>query len=173
MDSVADAHGGRIYTGFSDAGLLSFDPEATSNELASFNPDTGTRKAPALATDRRQAPGHGIIDGKLYVAGGWAPDGTLGTRTEIQDIAADSWTTGADLPAAYAGAGSAVLAGKLYLVGGCADACGTVDVSGYDPAADIWSAAAPYPEPSSWTFCAGLDGRLYRAGCATNAGGAF
>jgi N-acetylneuraminic acid mutarotase len=63
-----------------------------------------------------------------------------------------------------------VLDGKLYVVGGCADACGTTDGSVYNPATDTWSQIAPYPVPIAWTSCAGLAGKLYCAG-GTDANG--
>jgi N-acetylneuraminic acid mutarotase len=165
MDNVADAYDGKIYSGFGDAVF------STSNALYVLDPAAGTWTQLASAADPRQAPGHGIIDGKLYVAGGWAPDGTVDSKLEIYDIASNTWTTGASDPDPYAGAGSAVLNGKLYLVGGCgASDCGTTDASVYDPATDTWSQIAPYPEPIAWNSCAGIDGKLYCAGGSNSSG---
>ena len=169
MDDAADAYDGRIYAGFGDAGLSFGD--STSNNLYVLDPTAGTWTQLASAADGRQAPGHGIIDGKLYVTGGWADDGTVDPKLEIYDVAANTWTTGAAAPDPYAGAGSAVLDGKLYLVGGCGpDTCGTTDVSAYDPATDTWSQTAPYPEPIAWTSCAGIAGQLYCAGGTDSSG---
>ena len=159
MDDVADAYDGKIYAGFGDAVFSTF------NNLYVLDPSARTWTELASAADARQAPGHGIIDGKLYVAGGWASDGTIDPKLEIYDVAGNTWTTGASDPAAYAGAGSAVLDGKLYLVGGCgASTCGTTDASVYDPVANTWNKIAPYPEPIAWTSCAGISGKLYCAG---------
>ena len=168
MDDVADAYDGRIYAGFGDAGL-SFGDSSSSN-LYVLDPAAGTWTRLASAADERQAPGHGIIGGELYVAGGWGADGTVDPTLEIYDVAGNTWTTGASEPASYAGVGSAVLDGKLYLVGGCTDVCGTTDVSAYDPATNAWSQIAPYPEPISWTSCAGIAGKLYCAGGTDNNG---
>ena len=90
--------------------------------------------------------------------------------TEIYDPDADSWSTGAADPTPFAGSGSAVLDGKLYVVGGCTDSCGSTDVQVYDPDADSWSTAADYPEPVSWEACGGIDGVLYCAGGSTDDG---
>jgi len=167
MDNVADAYDGRIYAGFGDAGL-SFGGPAPGN-LYVLDPTAGTWTQLASAADSHQAPGHGIINGKLYIAGGWASDGTEDPKLEIYDVAGNTWTTGAADPAPYAGAGSAVLEGKLYLVGGCgASTCGTTDASVYDPATDTWSQIAAYPESIAWTSCAGIEGKLYCAGGTDN-----
>ncbi|WP_438801892.1 Kelch repeat-containing protein [Catenulispora pinistramenti] len=170
MDDVADAYDGKVYAGFGDAGLSFGD--TTSGNLYVLDPTANTWTQLASATDGRQAPGHGIIGGKLYVAGGWTATGPVDPKLEIYDIAGNTWTTGAPEPTAYAGAGSATLGGKLYLVGGCAaTTCGTTDVSVYDPATNTWSHTAPYPEPIAWTSCAAVNGKLYCAG-GTNGSGA-
>jgi hypothetical protein len=169
MDNVADAYDGKIYAGFGDTGL-SFGNLAPGN-LYVLDPAAGTWTQLASAADTHQAPGHGIINGKLYIAGGWGADGTVDPKLEIYDVAGNTWTTGASEPTPYAGAGSAVLDGKLYLVGGCGSTtCGTTDVSAYDPATNTWSQTAPYPEPIAWTSCGGIDGKLYCAGGTNNNG---
>ncbi|WP_194909500.1 Kelch repeat-containing protein [Catenulispora rubra] len=170
MDDVADAYNGQVYAGFGDAGL-SFGDD-TSGNLYVLNPTANTWTQLASASDGRQAPGHGVIGGKLYVSGGWTATGTVDSKLEVYDFAGNTWTTGASEPTPYAGAGSAVLDGKLYLVGGCGSTtCGTTDVSAYDPATDTWSHTAPYPESIAWTSCAAISDRLYCAG-GTNASGA-
>ena len=171
MDNVADAYQGRVYSGFGDAGLSLGD--GTSNNLYVLDPAAGTWTLLAPAADPRQAPGHGIVDGKLYVAGGWAPGGTPDPRLEIYDIAGGTWTTGPSEGTPTAGAGSAVLDGKLYLVGGCTtDVCAATDsASVYDPATSTWSQIARYPEPIAWTSCGGIGGKLYCAGGTSDSSG--
>jgi carboxypeptidase family protein/Kelch motif protein len=166
LDDVADAYNGKIYSGFGDAGLLSFG--YVSNNLYAMDPAAGTWTQLASATDGREAPGHGIIGGKLYIAGGWTSDGTPQPTMEIYDIAGNTWTAGPAVPVPTAGAGSAVLDGKLYLVGGCTAAtCAPTDsVSVYDPATSDWSQIARYPEAVAWISCAAIGGKLYCAGGA-------
>jgi N-acetylneuraminic acid mutarotase len=169
MDDIADSHQGRLYAGFGDPGF-SVNGQGDSNDLYVLAPGADSWKQLAAATDTREAPGHGFIGDKLYIAGGWGSDGNPDPALEVYDTATDTWTTGAPEPRPHAGAGSAVLDGRLYLVGGCDVACGVSDVSVYDPATDTWSQAADYPEPVSWVSCAPIDGRLYCGGGATNAG---
>jgi Carboxypeptidase regulatory-like domain/Kelch motif len=170
MDNVADSHQGRLYSGFGDPGL-SVNGEGDSNDLYVLAPGAGSWKQLASATDTREAPGHGFIGDKLYIAGGWGgPDENPDPKLEVYDTATDTWSTGASDPRPHAGSGSAVLDGRLYLVGGCDVDCGVSDVNVYDPATDTWSQAADYPEPVSWVSCAPVDGKLYCGGGATNAG---
>jgi N-acetylneuraminic acid mutarotase len=118
----------------------------------------------------RERPNGAIIDGKFYVVGGWDPNGVVVDTLEIYDIASDTWTTGASIPTAYAASSNVALDGKLYLIGGCQDACGSSDVQVYDPATDAWAAAADYPEPISWTHCGPIDGKIYCAGGTAGSG---
>lgn len=65
----------------------------------------------------------GVIDGKLYVTGGRAPgheaeDGSNLSSTEVYDPSADAWSSLAALPTPRSGGASAVLGGKLYVIGG-------------------------------------------------------
>lgn len=167
MDNVADSYAGKVYSGFGDPGFV-FNGEGTSGDLYVLDPAGGGWTKLASATQAREAPGHGFVNGKLYIAGGWGADGNPDPTLEIYDPASNTWTTGAPEPKPYAGAGSAVLNGKLYLIGGCAVLCGVTDASVYDPSSGRWSQIAAYPEPVGWTSCAGIDGKLYCAGGATN-----
>ncbi|MCA1218812.1 Kelch repeat-containing protein [Streptomyces sp. 8L] len=170
MDNIADSHRGKLYSGFGDPGI-SINGTGDSNELYVLDPGADTWKQLTDATDAREAPGHGFIGDKLYVAGGWSgPELNPDPKLEVYDSSTDTWSTGAPDPRPHAGSGSAVLDGKLYLVGGCDVDCGVSDVTVYDPASDTWSQAADYPEPVSWASCASVDGKLYCAGGATNAG---
>lgn len=170
MDNIADSHQGKVYSGFGDPGF-SVNGEGDSNDLYVLDPDLGTWKQLAGAADAREAPGHGFIGDKLYVAGGWGgPEENPDPKLEVYDTVSGTWSTGAPDPRPHAGSGSAVLGGELYLVGGCDVDCGVADVNVYDPVTDTWSRAADYPEPVSWASCASSAGKLYCAGGATNAG---
>ncbi|MEU1596445.1 carboxypeptidase regulatory-like domain-containing protein [Streptomyces sp. NPDC005708] len=160
--NVADFYDGRLYTGFGWAGFAVGDVSS----LYSYNPATGAWFQLASATDPREAPAHGFIGGKLYVAGGWGGPSGVDRKLEIYNPRTDRWSVGADMPTAYAASGSAVLNDKLYTVGGCyALSCaGVTDVQVYDPHTDSWSKAAPYPEPVTWTSCGAIAGKLYCAG---------
>ncbi|WP_435179418.1 carboxypeptidase regulatory-like domain-containing protein, partial [Actinacidiphila sp. bgisy145] len=164
-DNTVDAWQGTVYSAFGFTGA------ADTSDLYAYSADSGAWTKLAPAADTRESPAHGIIDGKLYAAGGWGPTGDPDAKLEIYDIASNTWSTGANSPKPYAGSGTAVLDGKLYSVGGCtATACGESDVTVYDPSSDSWSTAASYPIPVSWESCGGIAGKLYCSGGTTDAG---
>ncbi|MFG2063258.1 S8 family serine peptidase [Micromonospora sp. NPDC048871] len=116
----------------------------------------------------RSKPATAAINGKLYAIGGWgADDGTVAT-VDVFDPAAGTWSTvpGATNPAPVAAAGTAVLGGKVYLVGGCADAtCTDSDrLVIFDPATSSFRTGAAYPHPVSWLSCGGIGSSVYCAG---------
>jgi N-acetylneuraminic acid mutarotase len=57
----------------------------------------------------------GVINGKLYVAGGQADaiNGNNVATLQIYDPASNTWTTGAPLPQARSAADAGVIGGKL------------------------------------------------------------
>jgi subtilisin family serine protease/N-acetylneuraminic acid mutarotase len=116
--------------------------------------------------DTRRNPAGDFIGDRLYVVGGDGPTGLPVATTMVYDPAADAWSAAADAPHPFAGAGSAVLDGELYVVGGRtgADSVVTAGVMVYDPVADAWRTVADYPEPVVNQACGVVDGLLYCAG---------
>ena len=103
-----------------------------------------------LGTARNHAYS-GVIDGELYVTGGRAPghegnDGNNVASTEVYDPGTDSWSPLEDLPTPRSGGASAVLDGKLYVLGGQLPG-NTVykTVSRFDPATGHWETLADMP----------------------------
>ncbi|MCM2424584.1 Kelch repeat-containing protein [Streptomyces sp. RKAG337] len=164
-DNAVGVANGTVYSGFGFTGA------ADTSDLYAYDTTAGTWTKKASAADTREAPAHGVIGGKFYVAGGWGASGAPDAKLEIYDTAANTWSTGAATPKPYAGSGSAVVNDKLYVVGGCtATACGTTDVSVYNAASNSWSAAAAYPEAIAWEACGAISGKLYCSGGTTDAG---
>lgn len=160
-DGLAAVHDGKLYyVGGSTSGTsqrnMVYDIALDRWEF------TGSFQQP------RGKPVGGFIGDRLYMVGGWGPAGAGETNTVlIYDPATDTWSTGAPAPVRFAAAGSAVLDGKLYVIGGrTADQPdrGSSDVYVYDAAADSWSQVADYPEPASWQACGPIDGLVHCAG---------
>ena len=63
-------------------------------------------------------PGFGIINGHMYIAGGRDLSNTNLNTLYDYDIAANTWTTRANMPSGVNVPGSAVIAGKLWVFGG-------------------------------------------------------
>ncbi|MEU6345912.1 carboxypeptidase regulatory-like domain-containing protein [Streptomyces sp. NPDC046977] len=159
MDNAVDTLDGKVYSAFG------YNGSTDVKDLYVLDPVAGSWTKLASASDTREDPAHGFIDGKLYAVGGWGPSGAPDAKLEIYNPQSNSWTTGASAPKPYAGSGTAVLDGKLYMIGGCgADFCGTTDASVYDASTDSWSQIAAYPEAISWEACGAIDGQIYCAG---------
>ena len=93
------------------------DADSVAKSLFVYTPSTNTweQKAdmPAPSFGGVQA----VIDGKLYVVGGFSGN-TLLTRMDAYNPATNSWTRKASLPKARYSAAAAVANGILYLLGG-------------------------------------------------------
>src|SRR5690606_14294793 len=116
----------------------------------------------------------GAVNGMIVLTGGWTPEGGTGMEPFLYDPATDSWSGGADNPvAAISSAGSAVLDGQLYSVGGCTTGdCVPMSssVTAYDQASDSWTQLADYPLEVAFPACGALDGQLYCTGGVSEMG---
>ncbi|HUS28438.1 MAG TPA: kelch repeat-containing protein, partial [Kofleriaceae bacterium] len=113
----------------------------------SFTPGGTWQTRAAMPVGReRGAAVTGIIDGKIYVAGGFR-GGRAAALVDVYDPVADTWVARADLPVARDHACGGVLDGKLVVAGGRdGSPSGPVpDVWAYDPATNTWTQRAPMP----------------------------
>ncbi|MFD4260810.1 S8 family serine peptidase [Streptomyces sp. NPDC058534] len=165
MDPSIGVHDGKLYSvgGFDGA-------RTTPKGFVYDNINQRWDPLPDLRAARQRASA-AFIDDKLYITGGWDNNGKLVGLTEVYDPKAGTWTGAATPPQGYAAAGTAALDGKLYMVGGCGPAngtlegdCGRTDVQVYDPASDTWSNVADYPVSAGWVTCGPIAGKLYCAG---------
>ncbi|UOQ53619.1 T9SS type A sorting domain-containing protein [Hymenobacter cellulosivorans] len=88
------------------------------------------------------AGGHAILDGKIYLTGGYA-SGNWSTRVQIYDIATNTWSSGAPMPKRLGAPGSVAKDGVIYSIGGVI--LDTVVPSSssltYTPTTDTWAAS--------------------------------
>jgi N-acetylneuraminic acid mutarotase len=158
QDNSAVTVGGKVYSfgGQSESSLTDvyvYDPAAQS-----------WSKAASMPYGPRHQAAEGVIDGKVYLVSGWSG---MNTDTLIFDPVTETWSKGADVPAASAAAGSAVLDGKLYVVGGCTTTSCTPNtdkVFRYEPRTDSWESVASYPMPIGWQSCGAVGGKVVCAG---------
>jgi N-acetylneuraminic acid mutarotase len=111
----------------------------------------------------------GVIDGKLYVAGGQASQDEGGNVTALQvyDPVADRWTQKRPMPEAISAAMAGVIDGKLYVAGGLTVTghhVATLRV--YDPVTDQWSTRASLPQPRVSGAAAVFNGLLHVFGAS-------
>lgn len=94
-----------------------------------------------LASAPRPVRNESVVfwDGKLYKIGGY--DGAAQAYLDIYDIAADTWTAGADMPGARYWIDCVAIAGKIYCAGGYLTS-GQTTLYIYDIATNTWSTGA-------------------------------
>jgi uncharacterized repeat protein (TIGR01451 family) len=111
-----------------------------------------------------------VLDGKIYVPGGYAgaaaaPEEHLDVL-EIYDPESNSWARGAPLPEPLSGIAVAAYDGKLYAFGGATPDGYLVDSTyQYDPVTDAWETRAPMPGGTrGFAAAAALNDKIYVVG---------
>ncbi|MBN2526396.1 MAG: hypothetical protein JXR76_08380 [Deltaproteobacteria bacterium] len=104
-----------------------------------------------------------VVDNAFYVMGGWWGS-FQSTVLKYTDV--DGWTEVSAMATARNHATTAVVGGKIYVIGGEAANIPQVDtVEVYDPQSDSWTTGlAPLPTPQSYLGWCGspvLNGRIY------------
>jgi N-acetylneuraminic acid mutarotase len=110
-----------------------------------------------------------IVNGKIYCIGGkkyWGVDSEYQELnvTEVYDPARNSWATKSPMPIPVLGCASAVLDGKIYVIGGSRHfypgwnltTVGSNQV--YDPENDAWSTRASLPTAASYAAAEATSG---------------
>jgi N-acetylneuraminic acid mutarotase len=109
-----------------------------------------------------------VLEGKIYVIGGFETDGEPITRVQIYDPTFNKWSQGTPLKEGVHHAGAAVAGGKIYLVGGFRNPFQKRDpvdhVWAFDPATKNWEAKAPLPAPRGALMVAAIGDKIYAIG---------
>lgn len=110
--------------------------------------------------------GAGVINGKFYLASGIGASGYANRLLHVYDPARNAWTAKARLPAVRTSVASAVLNGKLFLIGGQLSGVDHADstLTWYDPATNAWSEGPPMPTPRFSAAATSASGRVYVIG---------
>jgi hypothetical protein len=89
-----------------------------------------------------------VHDGRFWLAGGFAPDGSVSDALAVFDPDAGEWTDGPPLPEAVHHAALASDGERLFLVGGYVGATGqpTAAVRVFDPASGAWADGPALPQ---------------------------
>jgi N-acetylneuraminic acid mutarotase len=91
---------------------------AASSVVYAYDVATNTWSAPLAPLPQAEYEmACGVINNKIYVAGGTTGSNML-SNLYIYDIATNSWTSGARMPVGASFPGGAVVAGKLWVIGG-------------------------------------------------------
>ncbi|XP_068611770.1 kelch-like protein 33 isoform X1 [Brachionichthys hirsutus] len=148
------SHVARVLRGkiFVSGGLIG-DSHCLST-MFQYHPETGSTYLADMAKPRAHHCME-ILGECLYVAGGV----TVGNGVQIVDLLsceaydpmANCWTAFPSLPVPHVGAGSAVLEGKFYVLGGYSyeDYSDTTMIHRYDPNARRWENTGKTPGPNN------------------------
>lgn len=119
--------------------------DIASSIVQVYRPDTNTWDSPVTSMPAKRTRGSiGVIDGKIYYAGGLDEFGASKTTTYCYDPALNSWSTKAVLPATFHDQAYAVVGGYLYIVGGQKAGAVTSEMWKYDPIADSWTSVSAF-----------------------------
>lgn len=113
-----------------------------------------------------------VVSGKIYAIGGWDRQEGLHVAfasVAVYDPATDMWTKRADVSTPRWLPASAVVHGKIFVIGGTAVASSgsqhnlhTVEV--YDPETDTWTHDVDMPTARGWLSASVVDRKLYAIG---------
>jgi N-acetylneuraminic acid mutarotase len=144
----------------------------TPDRVEEYDPETDMWTPRAKMPTPRAWVTASVVGGKCYVIGGGASGGFTRppalTTVEEYDPKMNSWRTRASLPQGRSSADSAVVNGKIYVIGGGEavwwDTPLHASVAIYDPSKDQWSTGADMPTPRSGLGVAAVNGLIYAVG---------
>lgn len=181
-DKIYVIGGAAIPANFDRPGLT-FDAavqDLSVNEMYDTATNTWTAKSP-MSVARNHATS-AVVNGKIYVVGGRV--GSVfsnGVSTNIisneeYDPATDRWRSRKSMPTARSGISSAVIGGKMHVLGGegwIGDFGGVFRThETYDPEADSWTTDPPMPTPRHGFAVGAVGGKIYAVSGMNIAGGA-
>jgi N-acetylneuraminic acid mutarotase len=170
-EGTAVAHGGSIYALGGRNG--------TQNHMNHrYTPATNTWAVLAPMPTGRTGLAAAVVGDTIFAIGGRQDIGgpcsgpPLAT-VERYNIAHNTWTTGAPLPARRSDIGAIAHGGKIYVFGGCTNGLSSVSraVDIYDPVTNTWAKGAPMPTARAGFYGVGIvGGNIYVMGGINAAG---
>jgi N-acetylneuraminic acid mutarotase len=149
--------GGRNPNTFSSAKVEMFMPGGSLVSWAS--------KA-SLPSGRSWPSGAATINGKIYVTGGFSPNGARTRTLYVYNPATNLWSSKPQMPVPTAQGASAVIDGRLYVLTPPASMSDPqkTQLHRYDPGANEWVSRATAPVNLQDAVVGVINGKLYAAG---------
>src|SRR5438105_2553915 len=133
-----------------------------------YEPVSNTWSAVASTNSLHDAtPAVGVINDKIYVAGGVNSAGMSTREVEVYDPGANTWTNLASMQVARNHLAGGVINGKFYAVGGRGSTDAPTALEVYDPQTNAWSTLADMPTGRSGIAAGVLSDELYVFGGET------
>ncbi len=119
-------------------------------------------KSPMIS--ERLCNGAEVVNGSIYVLGGYRQDEVRLSSVEIYNPKTDRWTSGTAMPSPRNSFGSVVLNGKIYIMGGYngQNYINSMDI--YDPVTDSWESGPSMSVGRAFLSVATVDGKIYAMG---------
>jgi N-acetylneuraminic acid mutarotase/predicted secreted protein len=130
--------------------------------------DTWTYKAD-IPTPRGFTSGC-VVDGKIYVIGGFPSHYSVTTAVEMYDPTTDTWIRMADMPSGRCAHATCTYDGKIYVFGGVSPngySSAKKNVYVYDPQTDTWTQKADMPYANAFCGIAVVNEIIYLIGGTT------
>lgn len=90
----------------------------TLNTVESYDPATNSWTPKAAMPTAREGMTSGVVNGKIYVIGGFNENFGVVNTVEVYDPTTDSWSSGEAMPSARTGLPSGVVNNIIYAIGG-------------------------------------------------------
>ena len=122
---------------------------AKPSSLAPAWPALEWKKAAPSPFARVESPA-AVVDGKLYLFGGFTETLDASNQLDVYDPASDTWSRKKDMPTRLTHLNPAVDGNTIWFAGGFKGKHPgpvTAEVWKYDAASDAWTAGPPLPEP--------------------------
>ncbi|HET7517662.1 MAG TPA: kelch repeat-containing protein, partial [Actinomycetes bacterium] len=153
------------------AGCTSGPPPAPERAPLTPAPTAGGEPAwrtlAPVPTERTEVAAAAVGE-RIWVLGGYGPDGATLATAEVYDTTTDTWARGPDLPVAVNHAMAATLDGVLYIAGGNDGDGPSTQVARLE--GDTWRPLAGLPQGRSAGGLVALDRRLYLVGGVVEGG---
>ena len=186
VGNAAAAVGGKIYLfgGFDHKKHIGGRGPALST-VDVYDTRTNTWHAAAEMPTPRIAPRTAVFSNQIYVFGGYDYKGRWGVKryhktVEVYDTQTDTWVKKPDMPTLRTPFATAVVDGKIYLIGGTrievkdgvfAEKAITGLVEVYDPLTSRWEKRADMPTARSVSNAVVVDSKIYVIGGQVRFGG--
>jgi len=161
---------GKIYVvgGFEKPSLGNVMNLAITPSVEVYDPATDRWASKASLPVGLHHVGIGVVDGRLYVMGGYSRSG-LSVWNPVATVYAydpvtDSWAERAPMPTARGALSVTEHEGKLYAIGGYDRKANISTVEVYDPVRNVWTTGASLPTPRDHLGTATVAGKIYAIG---------
>ena len=137
----------------------------TQNAFMAPNAEGGEWKQKADMPTARQTTGSDVVNGKIYVIGGYK-NGVAFKTVEEYDPATDKWAKKADMPEIRLNLPVSSVNGMIYAIGGFRGEKGLAlsTVEAYDPIADKWIKKTDMPTARHSLSTSVVNGKIYAIG---------